>query len=658
MRTSINTLVSVALFFTSTLAISGSVLHEKRDHIPHGWSHHSKYPSDSVIPLRIGLVQPNLDAMGDLLNEVSHPDSPSYGKHWTPKMVIKKFAPSWETVDAVRGWLVDHGISKERIQVTSSRIWIELLNSTVAEVEDLLNTEYNLYEHDSGKKHVASMSYSVPADLQHHIDIITPTVHFDVVPGKQIPQRESAQRARAPSPGLNPGSGIKAKPIPAKKILAPSNQAVAQGTTSQNFYDLARCDTQITPVCLRALYGLNNYTLKAVAKNSYGIVEYTPQAYVPDDLDTFAAIYAPDLVGKRPVVVSIDGGSVQTDQTGFDYNGESNLDLQYGMALVTGAQPVQLYQVGDTVSGASFNNFLDAIDGSYCTYAGGDDPFQDVQYPNPSNGGYKGPKACGTVTPARVISTSYAYNEADLTPLYMKRQCDEYAKLGLLGVTILFSSGDNGVGGNGGLCIDNSGGQSTSGKIFNPSFPSGCPYITSIGATQVMPGRTVLNPESACKDVIHSGGGFSKVFDLPDFQKTQVNSYFAANPPKYSASLYNPTGVPRRAFPDISANGANYVVTVQGQNYLVYGTSASSPVVGSILTLINDARLHLNKSPIGFINPTIYSAKFAGAWNDVVNGTNPGCGTNGWSAVKGWDPVTGLGTPNFPKLLKAWTELL
>jgi tripeptidyl-peptidase-1 len=50
----------------------------------------------------------------------------------------------------------------------------------------------------------------------------------------------------------------------------------------------------------------------------------------------------------------------------------------------------------------------------------------------------------------------------------MKRQCDEYAKLGLLGVTMLFSSGDNGVGGNGGLCIDNSGGQSTSGKIFNP----------------------------------------------------------------------------------------------------------------------------------------------------------------------------------------------
>jgi hypothetical protein len=37
-------------------------------------------------------------------------------------------------------------------------------------------------------------------------------------------------------------------------------------------------------------------------------------------------------------------------------------------------QKVTLYQVGDTVEGASFGNFLDAIDGSYCTFAGGDDP--------------------------------------------------------------------------------------------------------------------------------------------------------------------------------------------------------------------------------------------------------------------------------------------
>ena len=47
-------------------------------------------------------------------------------------------------------------------------------------------------------------------------------------------------------------------------------------------------------------------------------------------------------------------GTDQTTMTGFEYNGESNLDLQYGMALVTSAQKVTLYQVGDLVEGLLF----------------------------------------------------------------------------------------------------------------------------------------------------------------------------------------------------------------------------------------------------------------------------------------------------------------
>jgi tripeptidyl-peptidase-1 len=33
--------------------------------------------------------------------------------------------------------------------------------------------------------------------------------------------------------------------------------------------------------------------------------------------------------------------------------------------------------------------------------------------------------------------------------------------------------------------------------------------------------------------------------------------------------------------------------------------------------------------------------------NDVTDGSNPGCGTRGFPAKIGWDPVTGLGTPNY-----------
>lgn len=107
-------------------------------------------------------------------------------------------------------------------------------------------------------------------------------------------------------------------------------------------------------------------------------------------------------------------------------------------------QKVTLYQVGDDVMGASFNNFLDAIDGSYCTYMGGDDPTQDGIYPDTINdpGAYKGPENCGGFAATNVISTSYGrfdffvpfntpitnvlpgYNEADLTPFYEKRQCN------------------------------------------------------------------------------------------------------------------------------------------------------------------------------------------------------------------------------------------
>jgi tripeptidyl-peptidase-1 len=49
--------------------------------------------------------------------------------------------------------------------------------------------------------------------------------------------------------------------------------------------------------------------------------------------------------------------------------------------------------------------------------------------------------------------------------------------------------------------------------------------------------------------------------------------------------------------------------------------------------------------------PALYSPSFASAYNDITNGTNPGCGTLGFNATKGWDPVTGLGTPRFPILL-------
>jgi tripeptidyl-peptidase-1 len=88
---------------------------------------------------------------------------------------------------------------------------------------------------------------------------------------------------------------------------------------------------------------------------------------------------------------------------------------------------------------------------------------------------------------------------------------------------------------------------------------------------------------------------------------------------------------------------------------LVGGTSASAPVFASILNRINEERLAVNKSTVGFVNPVLYANPQI--LHDITTGTNPGCNTTGFSAATGWDPVTGLGTPNYPEMLKLFLSL-
>ncbi|TFK60883.1 subtilisin-like protein [Pluteus cervinus] len=610
--------------------------HERRHHLPAGWMRIDQHNASKPLQLRIGLTQSNLSKLEELLHDVSHPDSTNYGKHWSPARIAKAFQPSKRSTDEVKLWLSQSGVDEGRVGISKSGNWIHV-NSTVGEVEKLLNAQYFVYRHEeSGEMHLGCEEYSLPSHITPHIDFITPTVHF------------SAAVIKPHGVAAHTGTFVNTlgykQPPKTKKL----ESLKASG-------DLERCHDQIEPACLRALYGMH-YEPMFGELNSFGIVEYTPQSYNQSDLDLFASRYSssPSAVGKEPNLVAIDGGTLIAFPN-FDLTVESNLDLEYAMGIVGPRQNVTLYQVGDTSEGASFGNFLDALDGAFCQFEGGDDPSEDGIYPNRRPGGYHG-RDCGTTNPANVISTSYGYNEAELTPAYTARQCAEYGKLGLMGITVLYSSGDNGVAGNRGYCLHEDGSQSESGHNFNPSFPASCPYVTSVGATMMLPDASVNDAEVACERTIYSGGGFSNHFELPKYQKTQVQDYLKKNRPLFEKSRWNSTGN-SRAFPDLSANGANYVTTIDGGFYSVFGTSASTPVVGAILTLINDLRLGLGKTPTGFINPAIYSSLFQDAFNDITEGRNPGCGTEGFGAAPGWDPVTGLGTPSFPKLVARWLEL-
>jgi tripeptidyl-peptidase-1 len=71
----------------------------------------------------------------------------------------------------------------------------------------------------------------------------------------------------------------------------------------------------------------------------------------------------------------------------------------------------------------------------------------------------------------------------------------------MMGVTMVFSSGDFGVAGNSDNCLDpGSLKLDPNGKEFNPSFPSTCPWVTSVGATEVPNGHSPYDVEVAAQD--------------------------------------------------------------------------------------------------------------------------------------------------------------
>jgi len=141
-----------------------------------------------------------------------------------------------------------------------------------------------------------------------------------------------------------------------------------------------------------------------------------------------------------------------------------------------------------------------------------------------------------------------------------------------------------------------------------------------------------------------------------------VASFFKNHNPPYpyyyngnyqnSTGLYNRGG---RGIPDVAANGDNIATYVSGEFSLSGGTSASAPIFASLVNRVVEERLRLGKGPVGFVNPVLYS--HPDVLNDIVNGSNPGCGTQGFSCAPGWDPVTGLGTPNYPRMLQLFLSL-
>jgi tripeptidyl-peptidase-1 len=147
-----------------------------------------------------------------------------------------------------------------------------------------------------------------------------------------------------------------------------------------------------------------------------------------------------------------------------------------------------------------------------------------------------------------------------------------------------------------------------------------------VGATQN------VDPETSAP---FSSGGFSNYFPTPSYQTAAKAAHLNSLGSNYTGK-FNASG---QGFPDVSAAGTNFVIVVGGDVGTVDGTSCSSPIFASVISLLNDRLISAGRPVIGFLNPFLYSTS-ASVLNDITTGSNPGCNTNGFNAMVGWDPVS------------------
>lgn len=598
-------LLAAGLLVTSTVGNpfkQRSAFSVKGSHyVPRRWTEARRPDADHKIALRIGLKQGSFSDLERQLYEVSDPDHQSYGQHLTAQEVHKLLEPSDETLDQVHEWLADYGVDKSKLDYSPAKDWITV-TLPVASIEQMLNTKYSIYRHDDGSEVVRTPKWSLPLHLHDHIDTIQPT--------------NSWFRARPKAFALK---------VETLQDQRPATKLYSNGSVS----DVCVWD-HVTPTCLRTLYGTIDYQTQSTDTNIMGLVNYLGESSNRNDTFQFLSKYRPEAKSgaydfKFDSIANGTTSQVYTNQSIKDQtNIESNLDVQ---AMLGIGWPTKLiaYSVGGRAPSTPDAATTTANNEPYLAWLEHLLSLSDDELP-------------------RVISTSYDDDEQTVPRSYATRVCSDMAQLGARGVSLLFASGDEGVGFSG-SCSSNDGTNSPS---FLPEFPSSCPFVTSVGATMNFTPEVAAYKES---NGYASGGGFSDYFSRPWYQDGVVDAYVESLRGR-DAGFYNQSG---RGYPDIAGQGFSYVEVWNSRDVRVSGTSASTPAISAIFALVNDALLAAGRRPLGFLNPWLYKQGY-NAFTDITSGSAVGCSELGdglgFPAKEGWDAVTGFGTPNFKDILE------
>jgi kumamolisin len=319
------------------------------------------------------------------------------------------------------------------------------------------------------------------------------------------------------------------------------------------------------------------------AGQTIGILELGG-GYNASDLSSYFAGLG--IAEPRVTAVSVDGATntpnLPSSPSDPNADGEVALDIEVAGSIAPGAN-IAVYFAPNTSQG-----FIDALTTAIHDTANG---------------------------PPSVLSISWGSAESNWTAQSMTVFDEACQSAVALGITITVASGDNG--------------SSDGGSGNNVDFPASSPHVLACGGTDLIAANGVIQQEVVWNDQPQggaSGGGVSSVFPIPPWQ-------MKSNVPK------PPTSGGGRGVPDVAGDASpetGYNVLFDGQSAVVGGTSAVAPLWAALIALLNQQC----GSNIGFANLALYQNAENG-FNDITQGNN-----GSYSAGPGWDPCTGLGSPN------------
>jgi tripeptidyl-peptidase-1 len=337
-----------------------------------------------------------------------------YGEHLSREQVAELVAPHPETLDLVNSWLRDYDIPISSVSTTLNGNWLMVTDIPVPQVNDILGASYQLYRNvETNDKILRTLSYSLPEVLHDHIQTVVPTTYFG-------PSRSRSTKSR-----------IHTSRVAMERTNARSEESVA-------VLPIPKVPVTVTPAFVRSLYKTMGYVPTSVDRNSLAIAGYIEQYPSPQDLNAFMKEFRSDGEGATFTVERVNGGEYDPSNPGR----EGNADIQYAEAM-TYPTPIVYYSTGGE-AGTPTDPYL-----HWLVYM-----FDQKSVP-------------------QTISTSYHSNETDVPLDYAKAICELFARLGARGVSLLFSTGNDGVGH--GNCLVESGPQKSEVR-FLPQFPASCMY--------------------------------------------------------------------------------------------------------------------------------------------------------------------------------------